>query len=82
MEVTMEYEKYITDGYKNLDDMYAVCDRVDCCISVLAGVCAGLVDSFFVGAPGVSKLGKVSDKAVDQLVMKFSKLSETVSSFV
>lgn len=75
MEVTTEYEKYITDGYKDLDDMYAVCDRVDCCISVLAGVCAGLVDSFFVGAPGVSKLGKVSDKAVDQLVMKFSKLS-------
>ena len=36
MEVTMEYEKYITDGYKNLDDMYAVCDRVDCCISVLS----------------------------------------------
>ncbi len=49
------------------------CDKYDVSIALACGVIAGLVDSFFVGMPGNSKLGNLTDKMADDLVIKFAK---------
>ncbi len=49
------------------------CDKVDRLLAIGCGTVAGLVDSFFVGMPGKSKLGNLSDAATDKLVMKFAE---------
>lgn len=48
------------------------CDAQDYLISVACGAVAGLVDIFFVGAPGESVLGRWTDQQVDGAVMKFA----------
>lgn len=63
---------YMVEHY-NLDEVNAVCDKYDCLVSVGIGVCAGLVDIFFVGTPEFSRLGTVSDKSVDGVIMKLAK---------
>ena len=52
----------------------ANCDKYDCLTAVGCGVVAGLVDSFFVGMPGESKLGSWTDAQVDKAVMGFAKI--------
>lgn len=52
----------------------ADCDKYDYLIAAFCGVGAGLIDSFFVGMPNASKLGKWSEKQTDSLVQKFSKM--------
>ena len=47
------------------------CDKVDRLLAIGCGTVAGLVDSFFVGMPGKSKMGNLSVAATDKLVMKF-----------
>ena len=49
------------------------CDRYDYAIAATCGAVAGLIDSFFVGMPGDSKLGKWTDEQVDNVVVKFAK---------
>lgn len=49
------------------------CDRYDYMIAVFCGVASGLIDSFFVGMPTDSRLGKWTDQQVDNVVLKFSK---------
>ncbi len=49
------------------------CDKYDIMLSVGCGAVAGLVDSFFVGMPGASKLGTLTDKLADDMVIKFAK---------
>ena len=44
------------------------CDKYDYLTAVGCGVVAGLVDSFFVGMPGESKLGGWTDAQVDKSV--------------
>ncbi len=51
------------------------CDKYDCLIAVFAGVSAGFVDILFVGAPGISKAGKMTDQVMDKLVIKFAKMA-------
>ena len=51
------------------------CDKYDYMIAAFCGAAAGLVDVFFVGAPGMSKLGVLTDGATDQLVMNFAKMT-------
>lgn len=51
------------------------CDKIDYLISIVCGVIGGAIDVFLVGAPGNSKLGKWTDKQIDNVVMKFSKLN-------
>lgn len=46
------------------------CDKYDYLIAAFCGVSAGLIDAFFVGAPGESALGLVADNAADVLVKK------------
>ncbi|MDL4839810.1 hypothetical protein [Aquibacillus rhizosphaerae] len=52
----------------------ANCDKYDYVIAASCGVAAGLVDSFFVGMPGKSKLGNWTDSQTDKLVEKFAKM--------
>ena len=49
-------------------------DALDWAISAVSGVICGLIDVFFVGKPGESKLGDWTDKATDKLVMNIAKL--------
>jgi len=51
----------------------AKCDKYDYLIAAFSGVGAGLIDIFFVGAPGNSALCNFTDAQADKLVMKFSK---------
>lgn len=51
----------------------AKCDKYDYLIAAFSGVGAGLIDIFFVGAPGNSALCNFTDTQADKLVMKFSK---------
>lgn len=44
------------------------CDKYDYLIATGCGVVAGLVDIFFVGMPGESKLGGWTDAQVDKAV--------------
>lgn len=55
------------------DDAISLCDKYDFLASVCIGGCAGAIDVFFVGEPGFSKLGKATDKAMDNIVMRFAK---------
>ncbi len=51
------------------------CDMGDYLTSVACGAVAGLIDIFFVGAPGNSKLGTWTDAKTDSVVMRFAKLT-------
>lgn len=51
------------------------CDKEDYLIAAFSGLVAGVMDIFFVGAPGQSPLGDFTDAQADQLVMKFAKMS-------
>lgn len=49
------------------------CDKFDYLVSIGCGAVAGLIDIFFVGAPGKSVLDNWSDSQIDKVVMKFAK---------
>lgn len=51
------------------------CEAQDYFCSVACGAVAGLLDIFFVGAPGESVLGQWTDKQVDTAVMKFASMN-------
>lgn len=64
---------------QRIDDDYKLhgkcqCDKWDYIFAATSGVIAGLIDSFFVGMPGKSKLGNWTNKQADKLVEKFSKV--------
>ncbi|GEK90993.1 hypothetical protein [Alkalibacterium kapii] len=46
----------------------AHCDKYDYMIASFSGIAAGTIDSFFVGMPEASKLGKWTDKKADEFV--------------
>ena len=58
----------------NIDWSKDKCDKYDYLISVFCGATAGFIDVFFVGAPGVSKLGRLTDSTADTMVKKFAKM--------
>lgn len=49
------------------------CDKIDRMLAIACGTVAGFVDSFLVGMPGNSKLGELSDKMADKMVVAFAK---------
>lgn len=49
-------------------------DALDWAVSAVSGVICGLIDVFFVGKPGESKLQELSDKTTDKLVMNIAHL--------
>ncbi|MDR2495439.1 MAG: hypothetical protein LBD24_09490 [Spirochaetaceae bacterium] len=64
-----EIAKRIKDDYTMKK---AHCDKWDYIIAASSGVVCGLIDAFFVGMPGKSKLGNWTDKMADNLVEKFT----------
>lgn len=50
------------------------CDKYDYLISVFCGAAAGAIDVFFVGIPGASKAGKISDATADEMVKGFARM--------
>ena len=62
----------INDDYKFYGKCQ--CDKWDYIFAATSGVIAGLIDSFFVGMPGKSKLGNWTNTQADKLVEKFSKV--------
>ncbi|OOM78814.1 hypothetical protein [Clostridium sp. BL-8] len=52
----------------------ANCDKYDYMIAAFCGVVAGLIDSFFVGMPDHSKLGKWTNDQTDKFVVKIAKM--------
>lgn len=65
-----ELTRQIREDYKMASPN---CDRYDYLIAAFCGTAAGLIDSFFVGMPGDSKLGNWTDQQVDNIVVKFAK---------
>lgn len=51
------------------------CDKYDYLAAVACGAVGGMIDIFFVGAPGNSTLGKWTDKQVDNTVKGFAKMA-------
>lgn len=49
------------------------CDKYDYLTAVGCGVLGGLIDIFFVGAPGDSALGAWTDEQTDHMVMAFAR---------
>ena len=52
----------------------ATCDKYDYIASAFSGAAAGFIDVVFVGAPGMSTLGNLTDYATDELVKKAASL--------
>lgn len=65
-----ELTRQIREDYKMASPN---CDKYDYLIAATCGAVAGLIDSFFVGMPGDSILGKWTDEQVDNVVVKFAK---------
>lgn len=64
---------------QRIDDDYKLhgkvqCDKWDYIFAATSGVIAGLIDSFFVGMPGKSKLGNWTNSQADKLVEKFTNV--------
>lgn len=49
------------------------CDKYDYMIAAFSGAAVGIIDIFFVGAPGSSSLCNFTDEQTDKLVKKFAK---------
>jgi len=64
-----EIEKRIRDDYTLKP---ASCDKYDYMIAATCGAIGGVIDVFFVGIPGQSKLGSFTDKQANRLVEKFA----------
>lgn len=70
-----ELQEYTPAELKREEWAQAKCDKYDFMIAAFCGAAAGLVDIFFVGAPGMSPLGTLTDQAADQLVKKAAKMA-------
>lgn len=73
-----KYEATLDVRAKEKEWETAKCDKYDYMIAVSCGAMAGLIDIFFVGSAvtkvaDLSKLGSLSDAAVDEIVKKVSK---------
>ena len=66
---------YTPEEVKKEEWAHAKCDKYDYMIATFCGAAAGLIDILFVGAPGKSKLGDITDASADELVKKAAKLS-------
>lgn len=59
--------------HQNLLQKQDKCDKYDYLAAVACGAIGGMVDIFFVGMPGESKLGDWTDQQVDNVVKSFAK---------
>ncbi len=77
MEGTPEKNFFLEESKENqqLLQKYDKCDKYDYLVAVACGVVGGLIDIFFVGAPGNSVLGNWTDAQIDNMVKGFAKIS-------
>jgi len=77
-ELLSEEDKQIIA--KRLSDDYSLtkanCDKYDYMIAAFCGVVAGVIDVFFVGMPGNSKLGNWTDKKVDEFIVNIARIKK------
>lgn len=70
-------DSLIENSYENrkliLEDRK--CDKYDYLVAAACGMVGGIVDIFFVGTPKDSKLVRLTDGQVDNVVKKFAKLT-------
>ena len=67
-------EEYVPEEVKLNEWAHASCDKYDYMVAAFCGAMAGMIDILFVGAPGISDLGKITDAGVDTLVKKVASL--------
>jgi hypothetical protein len=53
----------------------ARCDQYDYMIAATSGLIGGLIDILFVGMPGQSPLGNLTDEATNKSVQLFAKMN-------
>ncbi len=77
MEGTSEKNFFLEESKENqqLLQKYDKCDKYDYLVAVACGAVGGLIDIFFVGAPGNSVLGNWTDAQIDNMVKGFAKIS-------
>ena len=65
------------DIIRRINDDYTMkkanCDKYDYLIAAFCGLASGLIDSFFVGMPSVSKLGNWTDEKANQFVVNMTR---------
>ena len=54
-------EEYVPEEVKLNEWAHASCDKYDYMAAAFCGAMAGMVDILFVGAAGISDLGKITD---------------------
>lgn len=67
----LDLKKHIEEDF----DQNSGCDKWDYIIAASCGTLSGFIDVFFVGMPGASKLGNITDDAAKKLVAQFAELS-------
>lgn len=67
-------EEYVPEEVKLNEWAHASCDKYDYMAAAFCGATAGIIDILFVGAPGISDLGKITDEGFDTLVKKAASL--------
>ena len=69
-----KYEVSLDKQARNIEWGQEKCDKYDYAIAAFCGMAAGIIDALFVGMPGKSKLGKITDKSADEMVKKIANM--------
>lgn len=74
-----EYEKLvltdkIEESLETIKKLTPDCDKLDYILSASAGALSGIIDIFFVGKPGKSPLGDITDKWFEERTKDFARL--------
>lgn len=64
----------LNETIDSIKELKPQCDKLDYILAASSGTLCGLIDIFFVGAPGQSSLGNVTDKWIADKVKGFAKL--------
>ena len=68
------YEGIVEKRVKEIEWSNDKCDKYDYMIASFCGFAAGIIDSFFVGIPGKSKFGMLTDKGADEMINKIATM--------
>lgn len=64
----------LNETIESVNALKPQCDKLDYALSACSGALCGLVDIFFVGKPGESPLGNITDKWFENRTCDFAKL--------
>jgi hypothetical protein len=65
-----EKQKFVQEVKNDYYEKAPKCDAVDYALAALSGTIAGIIDVFFVGMPGDSKIGEWTDKEAENFICK------------